>query len=38
MIRLIGFIVVLASLSACVTSGEVKDRGERPVGPDRVNP
>lgn len=33
--KIIVTLLVLASLSACVTSGQVKDRGERPVGVDR---
>jgi hypothetical protein len=28
-------LVTLAVLSGCVTKGEVKERGERPIGSDR---
>jgi hypothetical protein len=33
--KLVITLLTLAALSACVTSGQVKDRGERPVGADR---
>jgi hypothetical protein len=33
--KLIIMLITLAALSACVTNGELKERGERPVGPDR---
>jgi hypothetical protein len=33
--RLIVVLVTLAVLSGCVTSGQLKERGERPTGVDR---